>query len=323
MKDRELALAPTLERVLVALGIQEFVPDRTAIRQVIAEIEADLLRVAVDAHHALAVGVGFPDAVGDDANYPHLRRFHLGAIDMLTVGLDPRLQEWARRVLAARESPIAEEFRSWLTKLATDRSQSPVAQALARFVLFEAVRLNLVIVAWNTGGAFEAENGRLEDLDRIAEAAVASAVAARSDGPPAPSLEDLVRRAVERMRDYASDLHVLLSEVAEDVAQAAQEQAALEAAVSVELRKLDSADALLLRNRVAPDLDEQRLSIELLTRDHPLVLGTMTRAAADQRVSRLLRRLRERGPAGLPGRKQPSLIDLFEDADAEEGEPQR
>jgi hypothetical protein len=80
------------------------------------------------------------------------------------------------------------------------------------------------------------------------------------------------------------------------------------AAIERSLRDLEAVDALLVHNEVASYLGEQRLSVQELQRQHPVVLDGMTRAALDQRISRLRRRLAAGGKASPPTRDRSSSL---------------
>ena len=82
---------------------------------------------------------------------------------------------------------------------------------------------------------------------------------------------------------------------------------------------VEPADAVIIRNVVAPHFGEPRLSVELLRVRHPLVLGEASRAAIDQRVSRLRKRI---GAGDLPPKTGTSFRDLIQQAlDDERNDP--
>jgi len=74
---------------------------------------------------------------------------------------------------------------------------------------------------------------------------------------------------------------------------------------------MDVRDALLIRNELAPDLDEQRLTVEHLQERHFLVLGDVSRNALDQRF----RRARGKLKTALR-RRRVALLDLLRESAA-------
>lgn len=108
-------------------------------------IEAELERIALDAHAANRRGAPLSDAVVDFANYPHLARVHAFVDDILTLNLPAEVVDWVESLLSMPEPPSWEGMRTALVSVAGD-DRHPRLQALAQFALFEAVRLNLVVM---------------------------------------------------------------------------------------------------------------------------------------------------------------------------------
>jgi hypothetical protein len=143
----------------------------------------------------------------------------------------------------------------------------------------------------------------MSDLDRIAEGRVAEWLA---EGPAVPHdvrpFHVLVSAALVSLSADAEELRVGIGRLRRDFIEAAQQRPALEEALS----EMDIRDALLIRNELAPDLDEQRLTVEHLQERHFLVLGDMSRNTLDQRF----RRARRKARASLR-RRRVALLDLL------------
>jgi hypothetical protein len=88
------------------------------------------------------------------------------------------------------------------------------------------------------------------------------------------------------------------------------------AAFERSLRELDAADAALVENEMAEYLGEQRLSVDELARQRPVLFEGTTKAALHQRASRLRQRLRSGGRAAVAS-KRPSLFHLLAELDGE------
>ena len=115
----------------------------------------------------------------------------------------------------------------------------------------------------------------------------------------------IVAAAVAALDVHAHELRSGLAQVQRDFADAAQRRAEFEEV----LGEMDVRDALLIRNELAPGLDEQRLTIEHLQDRHAFVLGDVSRNALDQRI----KRARVKSKVAL-ARRRPALIDLLREA---------
>lgn len=186
--------------------------------------------------------------------------------------------------------------------MAADSTQ-PLWQALARFALFEGVRLNLVLAVDSCAGETLDAGLTLPELNQIAESQVMHWLA---EEPAVP--EDtrpfslIVTAAMVKLTDRSQELHSALMRVHSDVTEAISRRARLETA----LAEIDIVDALLIRNAVAPAFGEQRLSVERLMSQHSLLLGGSSREALDQRLHRAVKK----GVAGLR-RRRIALLDLL------------
>jgi hypothetical protein len=301
----ELQVLPTLSRVYESLGL---VPTEDLIRG-LAQLEARMARLAVEAVDAEAQGRSLADAVDDEHNFPTLHRLHIGVRDLLTMSLPPPLLGWVKQVLAAPESPVTDGLQRGLAALAADAGAPPTARALARLLLFEAVRVNLVVAEHLSGSSIAAVGALPGDIDAIAEAQVNRWIADDAgDGDKVRPLNVLVAAGLVALERHIDDLKDVLARLSGDLNDAFRLRAALE----LKLREMDAADAVLIRNAFAPALDEQRLEVERLAAEHPLLLGARRRDALDQQVSRLRRRMVE---GDWPRRRGTALIDLLAESD--------
>ena len=301
-----------LDDVFDQLNLSRFL-SRDEFLQGARQLEAALLRVGLDAHLAVVGSIPFMRAVDDDVRFPFLSDLHNRITDCLLMDVPDELVVFVEHLRNLPDPPIAEEIRKWLVARALDSTESEVQRALAEFLLFEAVRVNLSVAAQDADGELERVGSGLGDLDAIAERTVRDLLVA---GP----LEDDVRPfhvlmagAMVRLRDHATRLRALLRTTGDALANVWAERASVARA----LRDVRPVDAILVLNKLAPYLQRQPLSIERLQKRHPLLLGSMSHDALDQRISRFMRRLKARGAAALPKRRSPSLLRFVTELEKE------
>ena len=306
-----ISLVPMIGKLYRELGITDIISE-DQLNIGLAQLEAELVAIAVDVNVAVTRGVPLRHAVLDDVNYPHLHRAHATIDDVLEMSLPAEFQAWVRRVHAMPMPPLVDELRTQLAQLAA-ANNSAVAFAV-RFLLFQAARANLKVAAWRTNGAFEAVGATPGLIDEVAEAEVDELLDLVSALPPdIRPFHQLVSKAMVELTDVVEELRRMLCVTnAELVAQLTER-----ASIECNLRMIDPVEAALIRNELHEVLGEQYLSIEGLQRAHPALLGSSSRAALDQRASRLRQRLKERGRAGAPRRHEPSLYQLLTSLDGE------
>ena len=309
MDMSNLVLQDSLREFAVAIRLHAVVP--------VAEFEAGLLhleaeieRVALDAYAAQRRGLPFAEAVADFVNYPNLARMHAAFDNILTTSLPLPIVSWIRSLLAMPEPPSFDEMRTTLVAAAAD-DLYPHRQALARFALFEGVRLNLVLMVRWFPHATLGVGLEMGDLDRIAEARVEEWLAR---APACPEevrpFQVLVAAAVHSLSSHAEAFRTAIATLQRDFVEAAR----LRADVEEVLAEMDVRDALVIRNELAPDLGEQRLTVEHLKERHMLVLGDVSRNALDQRLKRACGRTRK-----AMKRRTVALLDILRESAAGAG----
>lgn len=320
MDGQQLALRPAIQRFFEALPLAELGISPAQIADGMDEIHAHLQRVGLDAHHARKAKVPFHVAATDGDNYPHLRRFHLGATDLLQMSLPAELLPWLQRLFSSPVPPVCAEIQNLIARLAINPATSNVERAFVEFLLYQGARLNLVVAAWVNEREFASSGSRLADIDRLAHEELTWLLEHAEDlGPEDRPLHVLVAVGMERLTQHVQDLLRELRTVAEEVGAAQSERSVFEAKLEAYLRDLNLTDAVLVRNRFAPEVGEQRLPLEILQAEHPLALDGMSRAAMDQRVKRLVDHLDE--TRGLPPRRELALIDVIEQHLLQEEQP--
>ena len=240
--------------------------------------------------------------MSDFDNYPYLARCHTAIDDILTMSLPPVLERWVSHLIDAPEPRSFEGIRCALLSAAADPGNA-FLQALARLALFEGVRLNLVLMARSNPGETFGVGMELRDLDEIAEDHVNRWL---SEEPVIPAntrpFHILVAAALERLAERSAEMRTFLWSMQKDFAEALAMRGRIEAMFA----QMDTVDALLVRNSLAPEFDGQKLTVEHLQKRHIMALGGMRRDALDQRV----RRARQKGAVRLR-RRRVALLDLF------------
>jgi hypothetical protein len=321
--------------VVRALPIVHGVPNGGAGGIDIAELRDELEQVAIEALDARMRGVTLDDAVAD-ARFPHLVAFHDGLRDALLIEIPRELQPWLaairgqsspspepsreearqRKELQASADTIAARLSNLQTDLFANAFGADPASAgdgpeqlkaaLSELLLFEAVRLQLLVTMWSSTD-FESLGGDEQAIDTIAwaevEALLLEPALAEEDVRPLPVM--VAAGSVALARD-AADRAEALRLVAEDQRETLRMRARLRAA----LRELRLTESVLLENALAGLLGEERRELLDLQASRPLALDGLTRQAMDQRVSRGRRALTQ-GPDKWPSRRRPALFDLL------------
>jgi hypothetical protein len=304
-------MSQNLARLYAALGLTPELVGEEDLEHATAMLQARMRVLAEEVLEAEAAGRTLASAVTDEEAFPALHQLHVAARDLLTMSLPAPLARWVREALESPESPVSEELQRGLAALAAAPEAPPASRALARLLLFEAVRVSLLVAEHLSGTSIEAVGAGQRDVDEIAEQEVGAWIASLSElageDPEVRPLEILVSAALLRLNHRVDELRVELTRVGEELVDALR----LRASFDVKLRDMEAADAILARNAFAVAIDEERREIEDLQKEHAFVLGDRRRAALDQQVSRLRRRM-ARGE--WPRRRSPAFVDLVADA---------
>lgn len=303
----------------------------------LGELREDLEAVAIEALDARMRGVSLAEAVVDP-RFPHLSEFHRGLRDAMLVEIPKELQPWVAAVGGDQVQAQLEQGKSKkprpvdagepgsdamlgrLSKLhenlfahaygadPANAGDGPeqLQAALAELLLFQSVRLQLLVTAWSSTD-FEALGGDERAVDEIAwtevEAMLHQPELAATDVRALPVM--IAAGSLALARD-AADRAEALRRVAEDRRETLRMRARLRAA----LRELRLPESVLLENALAGLLGEERLELLELQAQRPVALDGLSRQAMDQRVSRGRRALTD-SPEKWPSRRKPALFDLL------------
>lgn len=291
-----------------ALGVTEIVGGTEQLLKGLQEIQMELLRVGLDVQMAKARQQPLAEAALDFDNYPFLARMHVGIEDLLRWSLPPQMEAGVRKIFTEPPLPIIDDLRATLVEMAA-ADPNPVMRSVCEWALFEGMRINLMIRIDHYPEETSLIGFTADDVARIAEDTVAIWLK-----PPVPSpdgirsFEVMVAGAFVAMDEHAQELKQAMALVQKEYREEVERKARLDQLVG----EFDAADAVLIKNALAPRLGEQQLSIELLQKRHPYVLGVGSRNALDQRISRTKKKLSQGGVPAVR-RKAPALIDIIKE----------
>jgi hypothetical protein len=275
-----------------------------------SEVQAELELVAEEAHQALEQDLPLSTAVRDP-RFPALVRFHQDLRDSLFVELPGELAGWVEQGVAQAGPEGALGFVDALAELARQAGPShdpaaPLQRALAELLVFEALRLRLLLAVWRSED-FERLGGEESDIDEIAceEIAILLDDPALSDARVRPGALMYAAAQVSVAREAAERAEEL-RRTGDDV----RERLLMRARLRAALRELRLPESVLLGNALSALLDEPRLELPELQEARPVALEGMSRQAMDQRVSRGRRALAQ-PREGWPRRRAAALFDLL------------
>lgn len=274
------------------------------------DVQDELERVAEEARQALDQGLPLAAAVADP-QFPALVRFHQDLRDSLFVELPRELAGWVEQGVAQAGPDGALGFVDALATLARQAGPAgdpaaPLQRALAELLVFEALRLRLLLAVWRSED-FERLGGEESDIDAIAcdEVSILLDHPALADARVRPGALMYAAAQVSVARE-ASERAEALRRSSDDV----RERLLMRARLRAALRELRLPESVLLGNALSALLDEPRLELPELQEARPVALEGMSRQAMDQRVSRGRRALTQAREV-WPRRRNAALFDLL------------
>ncbi len=290
------------------------------------ELRGELDAVADDALAARNEGLGLAQATRDP-RFNALRQFHQDLRDSLFVEIPRELQPWVDGLSDPASAPSTARLGEALTAIAhpddltgdladdlADESfdagsgSATMARqrALAELLVFESVRLRLLVAAWHSE-AFEQLGGEESDVDDIAWEEVEALLADPAlMMPGVRPLQVMFAAASVSLAKDASERADELRQVSGDV----REQLSMRAKLRAALRELRLTESVLLENALSGLLGSERVELRDLQEERPVALEGLSRQAMDQRVSRGRRAL-TRASSAWPRRRRPALFDLL------------
>jgi hypothetical protein len=269
-------------------------PIRAQIEREMPAISLQTTRLALEVVAAETSGVSFLAAV-ERPEFPLMARLHFGVLDILQTELPRELRDGVRALLEHAAGGDFDPMRKLLFEVAS-RQGDPEA-ALARFLLFQAVRLNLYLNTW-TEPQLEAW-GSLRRIEERAESIVRELL--RVDLMFHPDVRPLHVLVKEALIHLAVDAERIEAALRENVKSFMEKMELLTEAHRV-VRELKAADAAVFRPGMTTEgLGSQRIADRFP--DH-------FPSAVDQRRSRFRKRFDPEKPPASPGNR---VIDVIFD----------
>ncbi len=320
MTDEQNHLATSVRlhllRLLDDAGLSALVPPE-ALDRGLADLELGLGQLLADVERAQRGGVSLGDAVHAHERYPYLGRFHGLLQDAFVIELPPELAPIMRRFLQRPPPGWLRELMDQLCVVARTTAARPEERAFARLLLFEEIRSNLSLAAYQTNGSFEGVGGCRRDLDEIAASELEKLLAIPLAFDATTTYRPLITTiaaAMSRLTEHVEYLREVQG-VVQDLCDATRERAELE----LLLRNTNPVDATILRHRFDRADHQQPIPIARLPLEHPLVLAGHTADSLYQRRLRALKKLEESPSALCRPTKPLTLPELLlhpEDPDA-------
>ena len=280
--------------------------------QGLGELNFGMIRLSTEVAHAESQGLGLQDAAFQADKFPLMNMVHLGVRDILVLEVPAELvpQAVKARYAITQMAPV-DDIRFALAEVACMLPQNSLQRALARFALFEAVRLNLLVASHDDRPALAYADIDDAEISKIAEDKVRKLIEARSEffetrhGPIRP-LDVMVAAALDELSQ-----RVDVFSTGEPIVEYIRENCEARAELERKLNQLPARDALLIRNWVAPEMGGQRLTHKHLVDRHKLVFYEGDSPdALNQRLSRAKRRLLS-NDAITPTAPQTKIIDIL------------
>jgi len=270
--------------------------ERAEVRKSLRDLKFPAARLALECGQAESAGLSYADAIQREMDFPLMARVQFGVIDLLQLELPAEAQRVIRRTISRGREVDRSAIRAALFDLAS-RDAGP-SSALARFLIYQGIRLNVWAATYDDNGGIEACGG-LDHVDELAERLLDRELRAWSPTDVADPMRLLVVQSLLELEKFiANRNHELLQESRDGVALVNRLAGALRLA-----RTLSAPDAVLIRNELARHATGHALGAKRLVERHPVAFPS--EAALYQRRARLPAKL---GSGGTPKTR---LIDLI------------
>lgn len=283
-----------MQSVITFLGGLFPLEMQIAFERAMPTIKLALARLALEVVDAENASVPYRDAV-TRVDYPLMARVHFGVLDQLQSQPHPQVRAIIVTVIERAEDGDFDPARRLLFEIAR---RTDADAALARFLLFQAVRLNLYVNTWNEP-LFEAW-GSIDRVEAEAEKNLRELLSIdelfHADVRP---LHVLVKEALMRLDIDAEDIR---ERMREQIGEYVESGIPMLADAHAAVRALPAKDAAVFR----PGLSPEKLSSQRIADRYPHHFRTAN--AVDKRRERAA--LRQDGDCH-PTPSGDRLIDLI------------
>jgi hypothetical protein len=278
-------------------------PLRQQLEREMPAISVSLMRLALEVVAAEQQGISYRDAC-ERIDFPQMASVHHGLLDQLQSQPPQHLRAFIRTLIDRAEAGDFDSARKLLFEIAC---RADAEAAFARFLLFQAVRLNLYFNTWELP-LFEAW-GSIDRVERKAERVLRELL----------DLEEMHHRDVRPLHVLVKEMLMHLEIDADLVRERVRqrlggfvEKAEMLACAHGHVRALDARDAAVFR----PGRSPEKLGSQRIADRYPHHFATAN--AVDQRRRRLRRR---QDPDQLPVPSGDRLIDIMLDAVKDKEQP--
>lgn len=291
-------------------GLLQIYPEplRARVRAGLEDLRVSAVALGFEVLRAERSGLSYADAARTPG-FTLMAQVHFGTIDLLQYELPREFRELVPEIVRrAQGLPVAEVDRLVFT--IAGASNVAVESALMRFLLYQALRLGVWVMTWPVREAAELEaTGVLLEIDIEAESRLRNRLGMsamhHSDVRPQVvllgELFELLGESLRRHRNLIAKEGGPFLEYMHGMIHATRIA-----------RRLDAADAVLLRNEIDAAMQRDALQLLPLVERHALALPSVD--AAKQRRRRLHKKLTD----GDLNPARPRLIDLLHDVAAME-----
>lgn len=274
----------------------------------IRQLKLAAVRLALEVLESENRGTPFAEAVRQHGDYPLMARVHFGVLDLLQYELKSGEVQLVAKVINLAPGIDDAPIRNAIVDLASSRDASGWS-SLARFALYELVRLGIWTATWGNGGAEIEAAGALDSLDKKAETLLRRRMMA---APLVSKGEDPIRLL---LFETLLHLHVAYSQRVAELRHAVAttvQRFELRTEVLEVVRQLGAPEAAIVRNELDGGIGYIPLGSQQLADRNRLIFPSP--AAVDQRRSRLLGVARREPNARAPRAKGPRLVDMLVEA---------
>ena len=254
-------------------------PARSVVVAGLSEFQLPLARLSLEVIDAESRSIPFRDAARLATEFPVLSRTHFGLQDLLQYELSVE-ELRAVRALLDQFAPLDFESARRGLFLAAAAGPGPEAAA-ARFFMYQAIRLNVVLGTWQGGEDIEAM-GALAEMEMHAETRLREAL------DDAAMLHEDVRPLHVLVAEAFVDLHALWADWVGRSQPWSQEAAArfdIRRSAARRARASGAHEAAILRAAVESADEGARAGSQQIADRHPTLFGGAN--AVDQRRSRM------------------------------------
>ena len=305
-----MTMTSLVERFLTALtpALRAVGLTTDQVSRAFEELKLGGAQLAIELTQAEVRGVRLAQAVRDAEAYPRLVQAHNSVLDILSAELPFDIESLFKRLIDSPGLPPIDQLQRDLGRVAA--SKNGMQAALARFLLFEMVRIAVLVSTWSEAPDLYRVGVDDDVWDYRAEENLEVLLAHPGDmeGPDGiRPLEVVLTATLQDLLRYAEEASRAIARISHELDRQYESRAVVEKA----LRDAPAHEAVLIRNVFGVAWGHQRLEVPRLASQHPLLFEGIQRNTIDQLVSRRKRAMKERGFEAVPARTRPALIDLF------------